>query len=136
MLARSLIDGQREIDRMKKEIEQIVTMAVGFFHNWNEEIENEAIALDSNEENLCSIGEFDEITWTIERDRERLIIRCNHSLFGTRYSYDERNSSFRGISNVKQIHNSLDAFVGAMVARFPWLAILWEPILLAAPPAV
>jgi hypothetical protein len=140
MLARSLIDGQREIDRMKKEVEQVVKMCVGFFHNWYKPMEDEAIAFNCDEEDLCKFGKFNEWTWTIEREKGLLLIRCRHDVLGVRYRCGEEGlpflhgSHFTHFSSVKDVYSGLDAFAEAMAKRVPWLPEVWASIVKAAPP--
>jgi hypothetical protein len=125
-----LIKGSHNIDRMRREIKEVVGMMLGLFADLYETrtINNGSIV------EICRQKEF---VWTISKEKNRLMgaeawVELSSDLSGYVSGYNTSGTHSKELRWVKQVHDSLPMFVEGMMKKFPGLEEELRPLLAAS----
>lgn len=150
-IVRQLLDGSRNIDRMRKEIDSVVNMLLGLLANYDItcwECSPRSQREEWGTETLrYSVFTSPDCEWKIQRRYEidsgsRLVVSCTLiSSVGSpgdcrtpTYDSDHRKGVSLYFRDVQSTHRALSVLVEGMLHAFPNLAKTWQPILDAATP--
>jgi hypothetical protein len=130
-LVQKLIDGSAAIDRMRKEIDSVVGMVLGFLYESHDF---------SRFHFATEVFSSEKCVWRVMRDgyeHVRVACRLRRSYGLDSYGLEMAYSNIPGVVtfkcyDVKEVHDGLAVFVKGMAERFPEIEKAWRPLLDAA----
>ncbi len=134
---RQLIIGSAEIDRMKREVEAVVRMVIGFVdHDTLKRMRFKEDAFSSSEceWRLCSWDINGMSLWDAKLE---LGVECwlisgdHHEIKKLAYQSKSGHGTF-SLKNAQAIHEGLPVFIEGVAKTFPDLTKRWQPLLDAA----
>ncbi|MFA5000849.1 MAG: hypothetical protein WC531_01310 [Candidatus Paceibacterota bacterium] len=120
-----LLEGSRNIDRMRAEVNAVVRMVLGLIDEWDDKRDG-AVGRSSGVEGVCWSYYPKEGTWVVD-------CSCSTNM-GRGYIVNKRhpNDYTIPIGLVQRVHSSLPVFLKFMLGQFPDLLEKIKPLLEAA----